>query len=60
MEKITVRMCCALCNNLWNTEKCPLYEVYEAASRYGDSTFDDKAKYSVRCDDFLLNANYQK
>lgn len=57
MDKITLKPCCALCGLLWN-KKCPLYQVYEAASGYGDDTFDEKAMYVIRCDAFSLKEKY--
>lgn len=55
MEEISVHKCCHLCYNLYNKEKCPLFNVYKAAAYYGDSTFDDSAKYRVVCDEFELS-----
>lgn len=60
MKAITLKPCCALCGSLWDKEKCPLYETYNAASNYGDDTFDEKAKYAIRCDCFILNTKYQQ
>ena len=59
MEEITLKPCCAICGLLWNNKECPLYQVYNAARYYGNNTFDEKAKYVVRCNNFILNGNYQ-
>ena len=55
INKIRVKQCCALCDNLYNNEKCPLFSVYNAARNYGDETFDTEAKYKICCQSFILN-----
>lgn len=54
-NEIKVKKCCALCDNLYNKEKCPLCDVYCSARNYGDETFDTEAKYKVCCPLFVLN-----
>ena len=60
MKEISVHKCCHLCNNLYNREKCPLFNVYNTATDYGDSTFDDSAKYRVVCDEFELSKKFNE
>lgn len=60
MREISVHECCNLCDNLYNKEKCPLYSVYNTADYYGDSTFNDSAKYRVTCDEFELSKKFNK
>ena len=55
INEIRVKQCCALCDNLYNDEKCPLFRVYYAAGNYGDETFDTDAKYKICCQSFILN-----
>lgn len=54
-NEIKVKSCCALCDNLYNKEKCPLFEVYNSARNYGNETFDTEAKYKICCPLFVLN-----
>ena len=54
-ETIEAKKCCAICNHLYNKEKCPLYNVYNEASSCGTYDFDEKAKYVVFCHEFGLN-----
>lgn len=58
MKEISVNKCCHLCDNLYNKEKCPLFNVYNSAAYYGDSTFDDSAKYRIVCDVFELSKKF--
>jgi len=58
MKKISVHKCCHICNNLYDKEKCPLYNVYNTAACCGDSTFDDSAKYRIVCDEFELSKKF--
>lgn len=60
MEEISVRKCCHICDNLYNKEKCPLYNVYNTAANYCDSTFDVFAKYRISCDEFELSKKFNK
>jgi hypothetical protein len=60
MKEISVRECCHICDNLYNKEKCPLFKVYNKATYYGDSTFDDSAKYRIVCDEFELSKKLNK
>ena len=54
-NEIKLKPCCALCDNLYDKKTCPLFEVYNSASNYGDETFDIDAKYKVCCPSFVLN-----
>ena len=60
MKEISVRECCHLCDNLYNNEKCPLFNVYNTAADYGDSTFDDSAKYRVACDELKKKKKFNE
>jgi len=55
IEQIKVKPCCALCNNLYDKEECPLCDVYVAAGSYGEESFDTTAKYQVYCPSFVLD-----
>lgn len=55
MDKVTIQRCCHLGEHIYNKAECPLYEVYNMAAYYGNSSFDDSARYRVCCDAFLLS-----
>ena len=53
-NKIETKKCCAICEQLYNKEKCPLYNVYQTAEDCGTDDFQNSAKYEVLCRKFEL------
>jgi len=60
MKNITIKECCAICEYLYDERNCPLYSVYDMATKCGDNTFDIKAKYKVFCEEFDLDSKFNK
>jgi hypothetical protein len=56
-KEIKVKACCAICENLWDNTKCPLYSTYDGAAQHGESSFDDWVKWKVLCDSFNVRTN---
>ena len=54
MKKEEVKQCCAVCEHIYNKEKCPLYYVYKD-SEYND-IFKPKGQYKMVCDEFKINS----
>lgn len=54
MKKEEVKQCCAVCEYIYNKEKCPLYNVYKD-SEYND-IFKPKGQYKMVCDEFKINS----
>ena len=54
MKKEEVKQCCAVCEHIYDKEKCPLYYVYKD-SEYND-IFKPKGQYKMVCDEFQLNS----
>ena len=54
MKKEEVKQCCAVCEHIYNKEKCPLYYVYKD-SEYND-IFKLKGQYKMVCDEFEVNS----
>lgn len=50
-----VKNCCALCDNYYNEQNCPLYKTYNTAENYGENHFDKHAKYLILCDNFIID-----
>lgn len=58
METINVKKCCALCQFLYNRDKCPLCGVYNYAAECGNDEFELKVKYEIFCGHFELHKMY--
>lgn len=56
--KVEIEKCCAICDNLYNKEKCPLCQVYSTATDCGCDVFDEDAKYLIVCKKFVLHKKY--
>lgn len=54
MKKEEVKQCCAVCEYIYDKEKCPLYYVYKD-SEYND-IFKPKGQYKMMCDEFKINS----
>ena len=54
MKKEEVKQCCAVCEYIYDKEKCPLYYVYKD-SEYND-IFKPKGQYKMVCDEFQINS----
>ena len=55
-NKITINPCCVVCENIYNSGKCPLFRVYSTAFEFGEDYFEKESKYHVCCDKFLLTS----
>lgn len=56
MKKEEVKQCCAVCEYIYDIEKCPLYYVYKD-SEYND-IFKPKGQYKMVCDEFQINSKF--
>lgn len=54
MKKEEIKQCCAVCEYIYDKEKCPLYYVYKD-SEYND-IFKPKGQYKMVCDEFKINS----
>lgn len=56
---VTIKECCAICENLYDADKCPLFKTYNCAAEYCVDDFDKVAKYHVCCEKFETMGEYK-
>lgn len=56
MKKEEVKQCCAVCEYIYDIEKCPLYYVYRDSEILYNNTFMETGKYKMVCDEFQINS----
>lgn len=54
MKKEEVKQCCAVCEYLYDKEKCPLYDIYNDSDY--NCVFRDTGKFKMVCDEFQINS----
>lgn len=52
--KEEVKQCCAVCEYIYDKEKCPLYYVYKDSEYNG--ILKPKGQYKMVCDEFEVNS----
>lgn len=57
MDSIKVNKCCAICNNYFDKDKCPLYSMIRTAIDYGYQ--NDNDKFIMVCTSFERNVNIE-
>ena len=58
-DTVTINKCCAICEHLWDSKNCPLFETYDLAMELGGRRFDEWVKYRTCCVDFKLRRQIQ-